>query len=91
MGKEFMVAAEYSGYVFLGWAKGQFEPEKERKMPYYNMFVMSPVSSFQSDDYEACSTSLGSSFRPYRAAHLSICSCVRRLNRNSSCQKVSTR
>ena len=51
--KEFQVSTAYSGYVFLGWAKGQFEPEKGRKMPYYNMFVLSPVSSFQSEDYEA--------------------------------------
>lgn len=34
--KEFQVSTAYSGYVFLGWAKGQFEPEKGRKMPYYN-------------------------------------------------------
>ena len=51
--KEFQVSTAYSGYVFLGWAKGQFEPEKGRKMPYYNMFVLSPVSSFHSEDYEA--------------------------------------
>ena len=51
--KDFQVSTAYSGYVFLGWAKGQFEPEKGRKIPYYNMFVLSPVSSFQSEDYEA--------------------------------------
>ena len=51
--KEFQVSTAYYGYVFLGWAKGQFEPEKGRKMPYYNMFVLSPVSSFQSEDYKA--------------------------------------
>ena len=51
--KEFQVSTAYSGYVFLGWAQGRFEPEQGRKMPYYNMFVVSPVSSFQSEDYEA--------------------------------------
>ena len=51
--KEFQVSTAYSGYVFLGWAQGRFEPEQGRKMPYYNMFVLSPVSSFHSEDYEA--------------------------------------
>lgn len=51
--KEFEVSTAYQGYVFLGWAKGQFEAEEGRKMPYYNMFVLSPVSNFQSEDYEA--------------------------------------
>ena len=51
--KEFQVSTAYSGYVFLGWAQGGFEPEQGRKMPYYNMFVLSPVSSFQSEDYKA--------------------------------------
>ena len=51
--KEFQVSTAYSGYVFLGWAQGRFEPEQGRKMPYYNMFDLSPVSSFQSEDYKA--------------------------------------
>ena len=51
--KEFQVNTGYQGYVFLGWAKGKFEPEQGRKMPYYNMFVLSPVSSYQSEDYAA--------------------------------------
>ena len=51
--KEFQVSTAHSGYVFLGWAQGRFEPEQGRKMPYYNMFVLSPVSSFQSEDYKA--------------------------------------
>ena len=51
--KKFQVSTAYSGYVFLGWAQGRFEPEQGRKMPYYNMFVLSPVSSFQSEDYKA--------------------------------------
>ena len=51
--KKFQVSTAYSGYVFLGWAQGRFEPEQGRKMTYYNMFVLSPVSSFQSEDYKA--------------------------------------
>ena len=55
MGKEeFVVDPEYQGYVFLGWAKGQFEPQNgKEKRPYYNIFVLSPVSDWTSEDYEA--------------------------------------
>lgn len=51
--KEFTVDTEYQGYVFLGWASGTFEPKGGRKIPYYNMFVFSPVSTYESDDYKA--------------------------------------
>ena len=54
MGEEFIVDTGYPGYVFLGWAKGQFEPKSGGdKRPYYNMYVMSPVSTYQSEDYIA--------------------------------------
>ncbi len=55
MGKEeFVVDPEYQGYVFLGWAKGQFEPQNgKEKRPYHNIFVLSPVSDWTSGDYEA--------------------------------------
>ena len=53
MGGEFVVDAGYEGYVFLGWAKGQFESQNGNMMPYYNMYVLSPVSSFSSDNYQA--------------------------------------
>lgn len=53
MGNEFTVSKEYQGYVFLGWAQGQFETEKGERRPYYNMYVLSPVSSYVSDDYQA--------------------------------------
>ena len=43
--KDFKVNVGYQGYVFLGWAQGQFEPEKGGKRPYFNMFVFSPASS----------------------------------------------
>ena len=51
--KEFIVSTEYPGYVFLGWAKGNFETQDGRKQPYYNMYVLSPVSAYTSDDYQA--------------------------------------
>lgn len=59
MGTELVIDAGYAGYTFLGWARGErdaMEHEKDRgieKVPYYNMFVVSPVSSFRSDTYEA--------------------------------------
>lgn len=54
MGSEnFMVDTNYQGYVFLGWATGVFETERKEKRPYYNMFILSPVSDYVSADYEA--------------------------------------
>ena len=50
---EFVVSREYQGYVFLGWARGQFENRQGGKSPYYQIFVLSPVSSYTSDDYQA--------------------------------------
>ena len=51
--KKFTVDMDYPGYVFLGWAAGQFEKQDGTKQPYYNMFVLSPVSTYESDDYKA--------------------------------------
>lgn len=51
--KEFTVNTEYQGYVFLGWASGMFETNTGRRLPYYNMFVLSPVSTYESEDYKA--------------------------------------
>jgi len=53
MGKEFKVDTEYRGYVFLGSAQGMFEARDGRRVPYFNMFVLSPVSTFSSEDYRA--------------------------------------
>ena len=53
MGEGFVVDGSYQGYVFLGWAAGQFETARKEKRPYYNMFVLSPVSDYSSEDYEA--------------------------------------
>lgn len=50
------IDSEYDGYVFLGAAKGRFEPEGGQvgeKKDYFQMFVISPVSSFSSEDYSA--------------------------------------
>ena len=51
--KEFIVSTEYPGYVFLGWATGKFETDRGQKMPYYNMYVLSQVSGYTSEDYQA--------------------------------------
>ena len=52
--REKKIDPEYQGYVFLGWASGMFKPDGSNdKRPYHNMFVFSPVSTFESDDYKA--------------------------------------
>ena len=53
MGEEFTVNTGYQGYVFVGWAEGQFKTEDGRMMPYANMFVLSPVSTYESAEYKA--------------------------------------
>lgn len=54
--KEIKIDPAYRGYVFLGWAAGLFEAKTRtgtEMRPYYNMYVVSPVSDFVSDEYEA--------------------------------------
>ena len=53
MGEEFVVDTSYPGYVFVGWAEGQFKTEDGRMMLYANMFVLAPVSTYESEDYKA--------------------------------------
>ncbi len=53
MGEQFTVDTEYQGYVFLGSAQGLFDARDGRKLPYFNMFVFSPVSTYSSPDYQA--------------------------------------
>ena len=38
-GEEFLVSIGYQGYVFVGWAEGQFKTEDGRMMPYANIFL----------------------------------------------------
>ena len=40
-------------YIFTGWAAGQFENDKGEKQPYANIYVISPVSDYVSEDYKA--------------------------------------
>ena len=40
-------------YIFCGWARGRFENDNGEQQLYYNMFVVSPVSTYVSDDYQA--------------------------------------
>ena len=53
MGKEFLVQTSYPGYVFVGWAAGRFENKEKEKTPYSNMFVLSPASTYESEDFKA--------------------------------------
>lgn len=44
-------------YIFVGWACGRFDAEQrdgsKEKKPYYNIYVISAVSSWESEDYKA--------------------------------------
>lgn len=53
MGMTINIPDNYDGYIFMGYAQGQFEDQQGQQRPYYNMYVFSPVSSYQSDDYQA--------------------------------------
>ncbi len=56
MSKDFKVSGEYSGYVYVGHAEGRFDAETQsgtEKRDYYNMYVITPVSSYESEDYRA--------------------------------------
>lgn len=54
MGTEFIVSSEYEGYVYVGNARGNIRDEETgEKRAYHQMFVLSPVSTFISEDYEA--------------------------------------
>lgn len=59
---EIIIDLNYGGYTYVGNAQGMFETGRSlvehgqsvpEKRPYYNMYVISPVSSYQSDDYQA--------------------------------------
>lgn len=53
---DFNVSGEYQGYVYVGHAQGRFDVETDagvEKRPYYNIYVISPVSSYSSEDYSA--------------------------------------
>lgn len=56
MSNEFIVTCGYEGYVFVGCAEGRFDaetPNGMEKRDYFNMYVISPVSSYESEDYKA--------------------------------------
>ena len=50
---EFIVDGKYQGYVYVGHAQGNFETKDGEKKPYYNIYVISPVSTYESEDYQA--------------------------------------
>ena len=50
------INVNYTGYVFVGCAEGRFDATTDNgteKRSYYNIFVLSPVSDYASDDYKA--------------------------------------
>ena len=51
--KEFTVDMEYPNYTFVGWAKGRFKRDDGEMQSYCNIYVISPVSTFESEDYKA--------------------------------------
>ena len=53
MSKGFNVDFEYQGYVFLGGAQGMFETQDKKRLPFANMFVLSPASTYTSEEYKA--------------------------------------
>ncbi len=53
MGKEFVLDTGYDGYVYIGNAQGVFENERGQQYPFFNIFVVCPVSSYQSENYQA--------------------------------------
>lgn len=59
---DFIVSGEYKGYVYVGHAQGNSEQQRKDpktgelvnvKVPYYNMYVLQPVSDYVSPDYQA--------------------------------------
>ena len=42
-----------SYYVYVGCAEGQFDTKDGEKRSYANMYVITPVSDYVSDDYKA--------------------------------------
>lgn len=53
MSSDFVIDGSYDGYVYVGHAVGCFENDRGEKQPFCNLYVISPVSSFSSDDYSA--------------------------------------
>lgn len=54
MSAEIIIDMDYQGYTYMGHAQGNMENERTgEKKPYYNMYVVSPVSSYKSENYSA--------------------------------------
>ncbi len=57
MCEDFIVSGEYQGYVYTGHAEGRFDATDEHGNPikkdYFNMYVITPVSTYTSEDYKA--------------------------------------
>ena len=53
MGNEFIVTSEYYGYVYVGNAFGRFKNDAGQMQDFANIFVVSPASTYESDDFHA--------------------------------------
>ena len=51
---DFVIGGNYQGYTFVGCAQGNMLDEKTgQKNPYFQIFAVTPVSTFKSEDYSA--------------------------------------
>lgn len=48
-----IINREYQGYIYMGEAHGRFENDDGEMQAYHHLYVISPVSSFKSENYEA--------------------------------------
>lgn len=53
MDKIIRIPSEYQGYIYVGEAHGRFTTEQGELRDYNNIYVISPVSDFASEDYAA--------------------------------------
>ena len=50
--EDFIVSVENRNYTYVGHAQGRFQPEGGgEKKPYFNIYVISPCSDWESEDY----------------------------------------
>ena len=50
---DFIISGAYTGYTYLGQAFGKFKTQDGEEREYFTLYVASPVSDYESDDYHA--------------------------------------
>lgn len=48
-----VIDTEYQGYTVTGWAQGLMEDDDGNQKPYYQLFTVTPCSTWKSETYEA--------------------------------------